>query len=74
MFGLLAIIQAFSHFLIAANGTILNIGSIAGMNPKPWSGVYNAACGAVHQLSDTMRLEPEPLGVKVVLVRKHLKI
>ena len=68
VFGRWAVTQAFAPMLVAAKGTIVNIGSISGANPTPWSSVYNAACGAVHQWRDTLRLELAPFGVKVVLV------
>ena len=68
VFGRFAITQAFAPLLITAKGTIVNIGSISGVNPTPWSSIYNAACGAVHQWSDTLRIEMEPLGVRVILV------
>ncbi|MCJ1477284.1 hypothetical protein MMC13_005955 [Lambiella insularis] len=67
-FGRLAVAQAFSPLLIKSKGTIINIGSISGVNPTPWSGIYNASCAAVHMWSDTFRIEMEPFGVKVILV------
>jgi 1-acylglycerone phosphate reductase len=69
LFGRVAVTQALSPFLIAAKGTLVNIGSISGINPTPWSAMYNACCAAVHMWSDTLRLELDPFGVKVVLVR-----
>ena len=68
VFGIVATIQAFAPLLIAAKGTILNIGSIAGYGPFPWQSLYNASKGAVHQLTDTLRLELDPFDVKVILV------
>lgn len=67
-FGRVAVTQAFSELLIKSNGTIINIGSISGLNPTPWTGIYNASCAAVNLWSDTLRLEMEPFGVKVILV------
>jgi 1-acylglycerone phosphate reductase len=68
--GIIIAVQAFAPLLIAAkgSGTIINIGSIAGVAPVPWQSVYNASKAAVTLLTDTMRLEMEPLGVKVILV------
>jgi len=66
--GRVAVAQAFSPLLIKSKGTIINIGSISGVNPTPWSGIYNASCAAVHMWSDTFRIEMEPFGVKVILV------
>lgn len=67
-FGRVAVTQAFSRLLIKSKGTIINIGSISGVNPTPWTGIYNASCAAVNIWSDTLRLEMEPFGVKVILV------
>ncbi|UNI23177.1 hypothetical protein JDV02_009012 [Purpureocillium takamizusanense] len=67
-FGRVATTQAFAPLLIKAKGTIVNIGSIAGVCPQPWKGMYNASSAAVHQWSDTLRIELEPFGVRVVLV------
>lgn len=67
-FGRVAVTQAFSRLLIKSKGTIINIGSISGLNPTPWTGIYNASCAAVNHWSDTLRLELEPFGVKVILV------
>lgn len=71
-FGRVAVTQAFAPLLIASKGTIVNIGSISGVTPTPWSGMYNACCAAVHMWSDTLRLELSPFGVRVVLVSLHL--
>jgi 1-acylglycerone phosphate reductase len=68
VFGTIRAIQAFAPMLIAAKGTIINIGSIAGVAPLPWQSVYNSSKAAVKHLTDTLRFEMEPLGVKVILV------
>ncbi|KAH8803061.1 putative short-chain dehydrogenase/reductase [Xylogone sp. PMI_703] len=65
--GVILATQAFAPLLIAAQGTIVNIGSIVGYTPLPFSAVYNASKAGVNQLTNTMRLEMEPLGVRVVL-------
>jgi 1-acylglycerone phosphate reductase len=68
--GIIIALQAFAPLLVAAKGggTIINIGSIAGVAPVPWQSVYNSSKAAANLLTDTMRLEMEPLGVKVILV------
>lgn len=68
LFGLIATTQAFAPLLIAAKGTLVNIGSVVGYFNIPWQGVYNASKAAVNSVTDTLRAELEPLGVKVVLV------
>jgi len=67
--GIVIAVQAFAPLLMVAKGggTIINIGSIAGIAPVPWQSVYNSSKAAVNHLTDTLRLEMEPLGVKVIL-------
>ena len=73
-FGRVALTQAFAPLLIESKGIIVNIGSISGFCPTPFSGIYNACCAAVHQWSDTLRLEMKPFGVKVILVRRPMSL
>ncbi|KAF7924498.1 hypothetical protein BELL_0041g00370 [Botrytis elliptica] len=68
VFALVAATQAFSPLLISSKGTVINIGSIAGVSPGYWQGYYNASKAAVNLITDQLRLELEPLGVKAILV------
>jgi 1-acylglycerone phosphate reductase len=68
LFGRVAVTQAFAAMILKSKGIVLNIGSIAAVSPSPWAGMYNASCAAVHQWNDTLRIEMEPFGVRVVLV------
>ncbi|QSZ34303.1 hypothetical protein DSL72_005893 [Monilinia vaccinii-corymbosi] len=68
VFALVAVTQAFAPLLISSKGTIINIGSIAGLSPSYWQGYYNASKAAVNLITDQLRVELEPLGVKVILV------
>ena len=74
LFGRVAVTQAFASLLIKSKGIIVNIGSISGFAPTPFSGMYNACCAAVHHWSDTLRLEMKPFDVKVILVRLPLHL
>ncbi|KAI1370113.1 putative short-chain dehydrogenase/reductase [Hypoxylon crocopeplum] len=65
---MLVITQAFSPMLIKAKGVIVNHGSIVWNLFIPWGGIYSASKAAIKQLSDTMRVELQPLGVRVVTV------
>lgn len=67
VFGLLAVTQAFFPFLQHARGTVVNQCSIAGLGAtyQPFIGSYTASKSAVAKLSQTMRVEFAPLGVKV---------
>ncbi|KAE8451659.1 hypothetical protein EG329_003116 [Mollisiaceae sp. DMI_Dod_QoI] len=68
VFALVAVTQAFAPLLIASKGTVINIGSVAGVIPMPWQGYYNATKAAVAMLSDNLRIELSPWGVKVINV------
>jgi 1-acylglycerone phosphate reductase len=70
-FGRIAITQVFAPLLIQSKATIVNIGSISGVCPTPYTSIYNASCAAVHQWSDTLRLELAPFDVRVVLVNLY---
>lgn len=64
----IAVTQAFIPLLISAQGTVINMGSVAGFSPIAWQGYYNASKAALNLLTDNMRVELKPLGVKVILV------
>ncbi|KUJ24679.1 NAD(P)-binding protein [Mollisia scopiformis] len=67
-FGVLAVTQAFAPMLIESKGRVVNISSIAEFSPVPWLGVYNSSKAALGMFSDTLRLELQPFGVKVINV------
>jgi len=50
------------------NGLIINVSSIAGMIGLPYRGIYCASKAAVEILTETMRLEVRPFGVRVCSV------
>ncbi len=50
-------------------GMIVNIGSISGIVSSPFSGAYCASKAALHSLSDTLRMELSPFGIKLVTVQ-----
>ncbi|MCQ3830210.1 SDR family oxidoreductase [Microbulbifer elongatus] len=51
------------------HGVICNIGSVSGVLPTPFSGAYCASKSALHTLSDVLRLELKPFGIRVVTVQ-----
>ena len=67
VFGLLAVTQSFFPMLRAAKGTVVNQASIAGLPGvcQPFIGTYSASKTAVVDLSNTMRVELAPFGIKV---------
>ena len=68
VWGLVAVTQAFAPFIIAAQGMIINVSSIATMVRAPWMSLYGASKSAMDMASETLRHEMEPLGVKVMTV------
>ncbi|OQE21826.1 hypothetical protein PENSTE_c011G00583 [Penicillium steckii] len=64
----LEMVQVFSPMLIAAKGTICNISSVSGEMVFAWAGIYSSSRTAQLRISETLRLEMAPLGVRVVTV------
>ena len=64
--------RAFLPLLLAstlpAGAMVVNNTSVASLYPAtvPWSGVYSASKAAAASLTETLRLELEPFGIKVV--------
>lgn len=50
------------------HGRLINVGSLAGTFTLPWFGAYAATKHAVEAMSDALRLEAAPFGVKVSLI------
>jgi 1-acylglycerone phosphate reductase len=68
IFGVVMMCQEFVRLLIAAEGLIVNIGSVAPMMPLLYTGPYNASKGALHAYGDTLRVELKPFNVHVMTV------
>lgn len=64
----LAVTQAVMPLLKAAKGTIINVSSVSGRITSPMLGPYSASKFALEALSDALRVELAPLGVKVVVI------
>ncbi|MBY0316385.1 MAG: SDR family oxidoreductase [Bdellovibrionales bacterium] len=67
-FGLVAVTQTFLPLLRKTRGRVVSISSIAGRVASPFLGPYSASKFAVEAVSDSLRREVEPLGVKVILI------
>jgi NAD(P)-dependent dehydrogenase (short-subunit alcohol dehydrogenase family) len=68
--GLLALTQAvFPHMAAQRSGRVVNIGSVVAQLPTPFSGPYCASKAAVHMLSDVLRMELSPFGIRVIEVQ-----
>ncbi len=69
VFGALRMIRAvIPQMRKQGTGSILNISSIAGRLSTPVNGTYSATKFALEALSDALRLELEPFGIRVVVV------
>lgn len=69
VFGLLAVTRAFLPAMHKrGRGKILNVSSVGGRITLPLYGGYNSTKYAVESLSDALRRELAPFGIKVVLI------
>ena len=66
--GPLALTQALLPALRAGRGRIVMVSSIGGRTALPFLGPYHASKFALEGLSDSLRQEVEPLGVRVAIV------
>jgi 3-oxoacyl-[acyl-carrier protein] reductase len=60
-----AVIPAFRK---RGGGVIINIGSTAGLRPRPGLSAYNASKGAVHVLTKSLAVELAPDGIRVCAI------
>jgi len=68
LFGQLATIQAFCGMLRKKRGRILNVTSVGVNLAIPFGGLLNSSKCAFGMLSDTLRLELRPFGVRVIAI------
>jgi len=68
--GQVAVSQAvIPHMVRQGGGIIANIGSVSGVTATPYAGAYCASKAAINSLSDAMRMELAPFGIKVISVQ-----
>lgn len=67
-FGQVACIQAFSRLLRKQRGRIVNITTVGVNLALPFGGLLNASKSAFAKVSDTLRLEMYPFGVRVIAI------
>jgi NAD(P)-dependent dehydrogenase (short-subunit alcohol dehydrogenase family) len=69
VFGLMAVTRAFvPKMRQRGDGRIVNISSVAGRITYPFLGAYHASKYALEALSDALRMELLPFGIRVVVV------
>jgi len=66
--GAVAVTQAFLPLLKASRGRIVNMSSIAGRSALPFLGPYAASKFGLEAISDSLRRELLPFGVKVIVI------
>jgi 3-oxoacyl-[acyl-carrier protein] reductase len=66
--GLFMFTQAAVPLLRGTGGVIINIGSTAGLRPRPGLSAYNATKGAVHNLTKTLAVELAPDKIRVCAI------
>lgn len=68
VFGPIAVTQAFLPLLRRGRGRVVNMGSIAGRHALPMTCPYAASKQALASVTDALRMEVQPFGVRVSLV------
>jgi 3-oxoacyl-[acyl-carrier protein] reductase len=66
--GLFMFTQAVVPLMRGKGGVIVNIGSTAGLRPRPGLSAYNATKGAVHNLTKTLAVELAPDKIRVCAI------
>ncbi|WP_419571753.1 SDR family oxidoreductase [Rheinheimera sp.] len=69
LFAVAELTQACLPFLLRQQGLVVNIGSVSARLTTPFAGWYCASKAALHGISDAMRMELAPLGVRVLTVQ-----
>ncbi|MGE8067417.1 SDR family oxidoreductase [Pseudomonas sp. NPDC089569] len=69
VFAIVGVTRALFPVLRRAKGIVVNVGSVSGVLVTPFAGAYCASKAAVHALSDALRMELAPFGVRVMEVQ-----
>ena len=69
VFAIAMLTKAALPLLQQRQGIVANVGSVSAIVTTPFAGVYCASKAAVHAMTDAMRMELQPLGVRVVLIQ-----
>ena len=68
LIGVVAVTQAFLPLLKVSRGRIVNISSVAGRGALPFLGPYAASKFGLEAISDSLRRELSPFGVRVIVI------
>lgn len=69
VFSLVGVTRAMFPVLRRSKGLVVNIGSVSGVLVTPFAGAYCASKAAVHALSDALRMELAPFGIRLMEVQ-----
>jgi len=69
VFSIVGVTRAMLPVLRRSRGLVVNIGSVSGVLVTPFAGAYCASKAAVHALSDALRMELAPFGIRVMEVQ-----
>ena len=69
VFSIVGVTRAMLPVLRRGRGLVVNIGSVSGVLVTPFAGAYCASKAAVHALSDALRMELAPFGIRVMEVQ-----
>ncbi|MDH0746223.1 SDR family oxidoreductase [Pseudomonas sp. GD03842] len=69
VFSIVGVTRAVFPLLRQNKGLVVNIGSVSGVLTTPFGGAYCASKAAVGSLSDALRMELAPFGVRVMEVQ-----
>jgi NAD(P)-dependent dehydrogenase (short-subunit alcohol dehydrogenase family) len=69
VFAPMELTKACLPLLMKSSAQVVNIGSVSGITPTPFSGAYCATKAALHALSDAQRMELKPFGIDVITVQ-----
>lgn len=70
VFAPMALIRAALPLLRApGRSVVVNVGSVSGIMTTPFAGVYCASKAALHALSDALRMELAPFGIRIVTLQ-----
>ena len=69
VFAIVGVTRALFPLLRRTKGLVVNIGSVSGVLVTPFAGAYCASKAAVHALSDALRMELAPFGIRVMEVQ-----